>query len=1366
MRYYLSYANADTPFALDFAARLKNAGVSLWVDRIDAHSPSAAPSTLGSIVQPPMAVLALISPAYLHSPYARYEQHYFKQKGIPIIPVLLGNAALPQDHAATMHAPYLGFQQAHTAQEHQQHMDAFITLLAQEFNLTLTPPPPDVQYLHRLIAALEPRKGALLHIDSALEAWRSVANSGRDPVREQRGYITQWNAPERFQLLLPKAKKGISFHTLDEILHGLRCVYLLGSDGEGKRSAIDQLVLQAAHARLAGDAAVPLPLYFHATDFSNATEIEQSIQRNFTWLPNVLPMLTQGEAALWIDATCDPQGIALTALAGWLKTKQETLLRAVVAAAAPEGEKLPLRAFPVVTINALHQAHIDQFITTYLGAERLEAFQSARVLSWQAHSVPLADNLFWISLLALFHARQQDQLFSASKPQLLRAYVRLIWGDAGLADDGLPHLVAALSGLALHMLETAHYYCEDANTVTAQIGAERLYQAEMLGLLLRTGGQISFANEALQRYFAAEGMTTERLAKLLSKTLFSADGGTARAQRRDWEIVVSWWVCFAENADTVVQVIARANPRLALYCILQHGAVGSPTIEIACAALVKTLTSTDPDSAEIAAVAADFSNRVYPPVLSALLHLARRGTWKDRQHAVALLQALPTVPFPGLMQSLQQLDFRIQAVVATGMRLLGEQAVPTLLTALRGASWMVRRSAAWALSEIGDAAAAPALVGLLADSDPLVVREAATALAAFHEIDALPQLFTLFGHTDWRVRQAAARTISGFGSVALDGLLKALIDDNPEVRQLAIIGLQAIDDSRAARALIDISFDDHVDVRGTAVEALGEMEDIEAVKRLIECLSDYAPIRKEHQLIADVALSVLQGKNLLDEGYTLEKWRRENSAGKKRIENQILHVFSKQLVAPVATAATAKERLMRITTQVPAVPPDVPEDPTQSESTADLLAAVLEDLHAEDVEVRMKAVNQLAAYKNPQALHAFTQLLLDDNLLISEVALSVLEQAGEEATPALIPLLRGSNTQIVVAAIDLLGKIRSAAAVPALTECLANTSQFETAKPYARVCDAAAKALLAINTPEAQQAVLAWRKQLFQQHAAEKHVDYAFPSSVMQPEYLHAGETDTHVKADTPARFRALLREIRHEDWEQQQQASKQLVTLAHGLREGEHPALVTLLVDELNDSLWTVRWTAVQALAWFCDPAAAIPIHARLRDENWMVRIAAIRALIELKDITAADAIAELLHDPQNAVREAAAEALGILNLPGSFEALLSAVNDPDEFVRLVVTEALGRFREAALPTLISRLDDIAMHVRWTAARALSEIANVRVVNQLIPYLHDRSAPTWEEKRVCDWIADALKRINTPQARYALEKWQGGKASSNLEGE
>jgi hypothetical protein len=85
---------------------------------------------------------------------------------------------------------------------------------------------------------------------------------------------------------------------------------------------------------------------------------------------------------------------------------------------------------------------------------------------------------------------------------------------------------------------------------------------------------------------------------------------------------------------------------------------------------------------------------------------------------------------------------------------------------------------------------------------------------------------------------AIVSVLGTFGEPAVEPLIKALEDDDEEVRETAARALGQVGDSRAVKPLIKALGDDGYGVAEAAAEALGEIGDTRAVEPLSEALGD------------------------------------------------------------------------------------------------------------------------------------------------------------------------------------------------------------------------------------------------------------------------------------------------------------------------------------------------------------------------------------------------------------------------------------------------------------------------------------------------------------------------------------------------
>lgn len=98
--------------------------------------------------------------------------------------------------------------------------------------------------------------------------------------------------------------------------------------------------------------------------------------------------------------------------------------------------------------------------------------------------------------------------------------------------------------------------------------------------------------------------------------------------------------------------------------------------------------------------------------------------------------------------------------------------------------------------------------------------------------------------------------------VTFESLVKALEDNDPEVREEAVDNLGESEDERAVAHLTEVLLKDRdVDVREVAAEALGEIGDARAISALIQALRDKDPGVRES---AVDALAEIGGDRVID----------------------------------------------------------------------------------------------------------------------------------------------------------------------------------------------------------------------------------------------------------------------------------------------------------------------------------------------------------------------------------------------------------------------------------------------------------------------------------------------------------------------
>ncbi|MCB9452135.1 MAG: HEAT repeat domain-containing protein [Anaerolineaceae bacterium] len=135
--------------------------------------------------------------------------------------------------------------------------------------------------------------------------------------------------------------------------------------------------------------------------------------------------------------------------------------------------------------------------------------------------------------------------------------------------------------------------------------------------------------------------------------------------------------------------------------------------------------------------------------------------------------------------------------------------------------------------------------------------------------------------------------------------------------------------------------------------------------------------------------------------------------------------------------------------------------------------------------------------------------------------------------------------------------------------------------------------------------------------------------------------------------------------------------------------------------------------------------LYNRMLAMDWPVRRAAVRVLGEIGDPAAIPAL--VMHglvDSDWPVRRTAATALGNISVSDVVSGLIEALQDENYNVRQAATDALGAVGVLAVPALAEKLADT-------------------------------DYPWRSNLRICDYAAEALKKIDTPEAHRALTAWQ-----------
>ena len=194
---FLSYRSTEADFALQLAADLKNAGVNLWMDRLDIKPGDDWRLTLEAAVYSSAAVIAVLSPEYVASRYCRRELSRADRLGRRIYPVLLHPLLEKEWPLEIERQQYVDFSHWNDHLHYQNQLTCLVDVLRDQFSeqISMEPPIAEVQYLNNLAAELETRKGITEYLEHSTPAdqWFS-----REFVPPEPRHSNTWTGPTTF----------------------------------------------------------------------------------------------------------------------------------------------------------------------------------------------------------------------------------------------------------------------------------------------------------------------------------------------------------------------------------------------------------------------------------------------------------------------------------------------------------------------------------------------------------------------------------------------------------------------------------------------------------------------------------------------------------------------------------------------------------------------------------------------------------------------------------------------------------------------------------------------------------------------------------------------------------------------------------------------------------------------------------------------------------------------------------------------------------------------------------------------------------------------------------------------------------------
>ena len=384
------------------------------------------------------------------------------------------------------------------------------------------------------------------------------------------------------------------------------------------------------------------------------------------------------------------------------------------------------------------------------------------------------------------------------------------------------------------------------------------------------------------------------------------------------------------------------------------------------------------------------------------------------------------------------------------------------------------------------------------------------------------------------------------------------------------------------------------------------------------------------------------------------------------------------------------------------------------------LNKLLED---SDPMVRSSAVLALGEVTGAPSVDTMVTALKDESPRVREMAAGLLSKMGGAAAPALIKLAQEKDDALRVLGIQILGRIKSADAVPMLATALGDS---ETA-----VRNAAIISLSQVGEPSIPALAGAMTDaEVTKRWSAAYALNLIGNAKVAPALVVGLNDKDPRVRdLSTTGLTRmgkeavdALAAAAKNEDAGMRQMAINALGVVAR-------PEAVPALAAAVKDADPSVREAAVTALGYTGSDKAVPSLTEAITSDDLNLRAVAVPAFARLGK-PGIDALSEVCKHSQWQVRRAAVDSLGMMALPEVVPTLNRMVPDQEPRVRVAAAMAIAKVGPAAkssITPLVNGLGDANDEVRESSAIALARIApgNDTAIPAIVKALREGDART-----------------------------------------
>jgi HEAT repeat protein len=1116
---FLSYRSFEREFAARLAGDLRNAGVGVWMDALDAGIEVGDdwPRRLEQAIDGCAGLICVLSPDYVESTYCRRELQRADQRGVPLVPLLLqplGEIKTPIQLEGTQYIDFVRWQDPKLYERQYQRLDAELhRKLSPIFG---SPPDREPKYLNALVAKLSGAMGVLEYTELASQV---VDLRPRPWLEDEFGYRVLRAGARR------EPDEQREYPSIAAILAVQPRFALIGAPGAGKSTALRRLARDAALMRRERPRSSPLPLVLNLAEWLPTQDLQAFIAAHWPFASDPSEAIAGGDVSLFLDGL-NEMGEAgpghAAQLRTWLSSPGAARTFVVTCRASEYEGDLALGDLPTVLVKELQPQQIAVFAGRYL-RDKSEAFLRHLGLDRDGYGnydrglLALARNPYLLrSFIELFNHYDLDLPRNTGK--LFDRLTQSLWQRESLRRTRglvpLEKLRERCARLARSMMDdrksqqVSIEYAEQKTTHWTQFAwraaaARPLFHSAMsAGLITVDGVGVRFSHQLVQEYFAALSFIDASQCARMDEV---------KEQRRsgEWFSEMSTFVALCglvAQPDDLVRLALGWGAQYAGAC-LASGVVVSDQLQgeivAALIAIIRRRPVSGFDEADAAQMLGQIGN-VGPEGITALGDLLLQDKYPSRDRAATALSRIGTkaaavelhrsignlpvddewftadakddyvierladmgvVALPELIDTLEHprpaVGRGARGSTVRALLRIGSPAVPALLEVLAGGSIGAKAGSAEVLGQMRIVEAVPLLLDAWLRPDPGYSQLHNACRDAFKAIGdaALPGVSVELGSASPARRKIAVEALGGIGTMTtVPYLLTALQDDESAVRFEAGFRLAHIGPA-VVPAVLDLLRTAAPVAIAAAAFTLGAIKDARAVPELTKLLSHAEAVVRS---FSAYALGRLGDSDVASQLLPLLQDSDPNVAASTASSLGEL----KSAIAVNPLIRCLDERTEGKLREQAALALEKLGTPPAREAAMRYWREVLSgDFHT------FEAGNVLGRMKDRSAVPLLIQASREGPKFARTSYIKALAAIGDRsAVPAIIERLHDRDPagtdpmHIVATAIEALEQLNAPQAVTPLLQMLSVT---ERASFEGRISDYAAKALQSIGTPEA-----------------------------------------------------------------------------------------------------------------------------------------------------------------------------------------------------------------------------------------------------------------------------------------------------------